>query len=96
MIANYSYESLRDAIGKRVRLTKDKKKQTDDPRLAADSADLDEFKEETEEEKTKRHGFPNYDVEKLFEEVGAKKYIEELNKLKIAPRVFWTLEEKQL
>jgi len=43
--------------------------------------------------KKKRHGYPSYDVEKLFEEVNAKKFIKKLNELKINNKLFWTLEE---
>jgi len=39
MVNNYSEESIRDAIIARIELTNDKKKRTDDPRLAADNLD---------------------------------------------------------
>jgi len=54
------------------------------------------LKDETEEQKKKRHGYPSYDVEKLFEEVNAKKFIEKLKEHKVSNRIFWTIEEKDL
>jgi len=40
----------------------------EDARLIASNIDQDQFKEETEEEKKVRWGYPKYDVKKLLEE----------------------------
>lgn len=96
MVNNYSEESIRDAIRARVQQTKDKKRKQEDPRLAADDLDEEMLKDETEEEKVKRHGYPSYDVEKLFEDCNATKFIEKLKELKITNRLFWTLDEEEL
>jgi len=68
----------------------------EDPRLAAENLDEQMLKDETEEQKKKRHGYPSYDVEKLFEEVNAGKFIKKLREHKISNKIFWTLEEEEL
>ena len=54
------------------------------------------LKDETEEQKKKRHGYPSYDVEKLFKEVNASQFIKKLKEHKINNKIFWTLEEEEL
>jgi len=96
LIENYSEEQLLSAIQDRVKQTRERIKRAQDPRVIADAADEDDLKDETEEEKSKRYGHPDYDLEKLFKEVGAEDSLEKLKEHKIVSVLFWTLEEKEL
>lgn len=96
---NYSFESLRDAILSRQELNKQRQVRTEDPRIIADEADENELREETEEEKLERWGYPEYDVRKLLEEqmeeAEAKATIAKLEELKIDEESFWQLSEEE-
>lgn len=95
LIENYSEDQLLAAIKARIAQTHERIKRAQDPRVVADAAEEEE-QEETEAQKVKRYGQPDYDVEKLFKEVGAEEAIAKLKEHKITPRLFWTLEEKDL
>ena len=96
LIENYSEEQLLAAIRARVDRTHLRIKKQEDPRIIADDEDEDALKEETDEEKTKRYGDPDYDVEALFKEVGAEDDLEKLKEHNIKPKLFWTLEDNEL
>ena len=65
---NYTQDSIKKAILERQKKNEDKKEKMEDARLIASNIDQDQFKEETEEEKKVRWGYPKYDVKKLLEE----------------------------
>lgn len=67
----------------------------DDARVIAAGIDQDQFKDETEEEKKVRWGYPKYDIKKLLEEQDLKDIIPKLDENKIDAELFWQLEEKE-
>lgn len=51
---------------------------------------------ETEEEKKKRVGFPDTDIEKLLKDLDHEKAIEKLKEHEIDAELFWELDEGQM
>ena len=93
LIDCYSEQQLLDAIKNRIKKTQDRIKKAQDPRLAIDEDEDDKIKEEeTEEQKLKRYGYPKYDVEALFKEVGGEKVLEKMKEHKINDYLFWTVD----
>lgn len=65
---NFTFETIRDAIVAKQKNNDERKEKMEDARVIAANIDQDQFKEETEEEKTARWGHPDYDIKKLLEE----------------------------
>lgn len=97
ILHNYNPADLSEVISERVELTKQRAQASEDPRVLLDETDYIEFKEETEAEIAKRHGFPDISIEKLFEECNASKFYTKLNdELDIDMKLFWSMDEKEL
>lgn len=69
---NFTFEKISDAIKARQEINGERKKKMEDARVIAANTDPNLFKEETEEEKKERWGYPAYDPKKLLEEFDLK------------------------
>ena len=94
-----------DGIKKDIKLAVSEAKQFDNPNaltinLINTEKELEEMgnkdKPETDEEKKKRIGFPDTDVEQLLKDLDHEKSIEHLKEHEIDAELFWGLDEGQM
>lgn len=74
-------------------MNEERKKKVEDPRVLASNVDVKQFKDETEEEKKERWGYPEYDPKNLLEEFELKDSIPMLEENGIDNELFWQLDE---